>query len=435
MPSSIKVPALGESITEAIIANWLQPVGARVEVDQPLVELETDKVTVEVPSPVAGILTRHGAVKGATVRVGEVIGEVDTGASEPVAPAHSQPTPSQPAPTDRSQIPAAAMPSARAEAARSGVDLDAVSGTGRGGRILKEDVQRAAQPVAPAPAQSAPTAVPAAAQLASRLAAAPPAPKPAPTTPPAAQPAQPQPPAKPTLPAAAGSEEIVAMSPLRRRVAERLVQAQSTAAILTTFNEVDMSAIYKLRATYKQNFVDKHGVKLGFMSFFVKATVSALKAFPAVNAEIRGDNIVYKHFYDIGVAVGGGKGLVVPVLRSADALGFAEVEKEIARLGARARDNKLTLEELSGGTFTISNGGVYGSMLSTPILNPPQSGILGLHNIVDRPVAINGAVEIRPVMYLALSYDHRLVDGREAVQFLVHIKERIEAPERLMLEV
>ncbi len=437
MPSSIKVPALGESITEAIIANWLQPVGARVEVDQPLVELETDKVTVEVPSPVAGILTRHGAVKGATVRVGEVIGEVDTGASEPVAPAHSQPTPSQPAPsqpapTDRSQIPAAAMPSARAEAARSGVDLDSVSGTGRGGRILKEDVQRAAQPVAPAPAQSAPPAVPAAAQLASRLAAAPPAPKPAPTAPPAAQP---QPPAKPTLPAAAGSEEIVAMSPLRRRVAERLVQAQSTAAILTTFNEVDMSAIYKLRATYKQNFVDKHGVKLGFMSFFVKATVSALKAFPAVNAEIRGDNIVYKHFYDIGVAVGGGKGLVVPVLRSADALGFAEVEKEIARLGARARDNKLTLEELSGGTFTISNGGVYGSMLSTPILNPPQSGILGLHNIVDRPVAINGAVEIRPVMYLALSYDHRLVDGREAVQFLVHIKERIEAPERLMLEV
>ncbi|MBL8970243.1 MAG: dihydrolipoyllysine-residue succinyltransferase, partial [Myxococcales bacterium] len=233
----------------------------------------------------------------------------------------------------------------------------------------------------------------------------------------------------------AGSEEIVAMSPLRRRVAERLVQAQSTAAILTTFNEVDMSAIYKLRAIYKQSFVDKHGVKLGFMSFFVKATISALKAFPAVNAEIRGDNIAYKHFYDIGVAVGGGKGLVVPVVRNADTLGFAEVEKEIARLGARARDNKLTLEELSGGTFTISNGGVYGSMLSTPILNPPQSGILGLHNIVERPVAVNGAVEIRPIMYLALSYDHRLVDGREAVQFLVHIKERIEAPERLMLEV
>ena len=225
------------------------------------------------------------------------------------------------------------------------------------------------------------------------------------------------------------------MSPLRKRIAERLVEAQHTAAILTTFNEVDMSGIYKLRAAYKQSFVDKHGVKLGFMSFFVKAAVSALKAFPAVNAEIRGDNIVYKHFWDIGVAVGGGKGLVVPVVRGADKLSFAEVEKEIGRLGTRARDNKLTLDELSGGTFTISNGGVYGSMLSTPILNPPQSGILGLHNVVERPVAVNGVVEIRPIMYLALSYDHRLVDGREAVQFLVHIKERIEAPERLMLEV
>jgi 2-oxoglutarate dehydrogenase E2 component (dihydrolipoamide succinyltransferase) len=225
------------------------------------------------------------------------------------------------------------------------------------------------------------------------------------------------------------------MSPLRRRVAARLVEAQQTAAILTTFNEVDMSAIYKLRAAYKQSFSDKHGVKLGFMSFFVKASISALRAFPSINAEIRGEDIVYKHYYDVGVAVGGGKGLVVPVVRAADTLSFAEVEKEIGRLGTRARDNKLTLEELSGGTFTISNGGVYGSMLSTPILNPPQTGILGLHNIVDRPVAINGQVEIRPIMYLALSYDHRLVDGREAVQFLVHIKERIEAPERLMLEV
>ncbi len=498
MPSSIKVPALGESITEAIIANWLQPVGARVEVDQPLVELETDKVTVEVPSPVAGILTHQSATKGSTVRVGEIIGEVEvTGASEPAKPAPPDSS-AVPVPSDRSKVPSAAMPSARAEAARSGVDLDSVAGTGRGGRILKEDVQRAAQPPpAPAPSQPTPTqpaaasapaqsstppaqpaasapaqsSAPAAAQLASRLAATPTKPAPAQTAaaqtvaaqpaqpaaaPAPAQPAQPaatQPatapaPAQPSQPAAAkpapapshpqpspGGEEIVAMSPLRRRVAERLVQAQSTAAILTTFNEVDMSAVYKLRAAYKQNFVDKHGVKLGFMSFFVKATVAALKAFPAVNAEIRGDNIVYKHYYDIGVAVGGGKGLVVPVVRAADTLGFAEVEKEIARLGARARDNKLTLEELSGGTFTISNGGVYGSMLSTPILNPPQSGILGLHNIVERPVAINGAVEIRPIMYLALSYDHRLVDGREAVQFLVHIKERIEAPERLMLEV
>ncbi len=412
MPSPIKVPALGESITEAIIANWLQPVGARVEIDQPLVELETDKVTVEVPSPVAGIIIRHAAEKGATVRVGDIIGEVDNSDAAQPAPSASSSAASQPAPS-ASPVPPAAVPSARAEAVRSGVDLGEVHGTGRGGRILKEDVQRAAQPVAAAPAQPArPAAAPAPAV----------APKPAPAR-------------APVRAGADGPEEVVAMSPLRRRVAERLLQAQSSAAILTTFNEVDMSAIYKLRAAYKQAFVDKHGVKLGFMSFFVKAAVSALKTFPAVNAEIRGDDIVYKHFYDIGVAVGGGKGLVVPVIRGADALGFADVEKEIGRLGARARDNKLTLEELSGGTFTISNGGVYGSMLSTPILNPPQTGILGLHNVVDRPVAVNGQVEIRPVMYLALSYDHRLVDGREAVQFLVHIKERIEAPERLLLEV
>ena len=421
MPSSIKVPALGESITEAIVANWLQPVGARVEVDQPLVELETDKVTVEVPSPVAGIIVRQAAAQGATVRVGDVIGEVDVGgqaAADPSQAGAAQPGPSaspaQPGPA-ASPVPPAAVPSARAEALRSGVDLGDVTGTGRGGRILKEDVQRAAQP--------APAAPPAAAKPA------------APAQPAAAKPAAPRAPTPARAHGEDGPEDVVAMSPLRRRVAERLLQAQSSAAILTTFNEVDMSAVYKLRATYKQNFVDKHGVKLGFMSFFVKAAVSALRAFPAVNAEIRGDDIVYKRYYDIGVAVGGGKGLVVPVVRGADGLGFAEVEKEIGRLGARARDNKLTLEELSGGTFTISNGGVYGSMLSTPILNPPQTGILGLHNIVERPVAINGQVEIRPVMYLALSYDHRLVDGREAVQFLVHIKERIEAPERLLLEV
>ncbi|HEY8376371.1 MAG TPA: dihydrolipoyllysine-residue succinyltransferase, partial [Nannocystis sp.] len=259
------------------------------------------------------------------------------------------------------------------------------------------------------------------------------APAPAPAPAPAKAPAPAQPPAA-ARPAGA-REEVVPMSPLRRRVAERLVQAQQTAAILTTFNEVDMSAVYRLRAAYKQSFQDRHGVKLGFMSFFVKACVSALRAFPAINAEIRGDDVVYKHYYDIGVAVGGGKGLVVPVVRNADALGFAEIEKEIARLATRARENKLTLEELAGGTFTISNGGIYGSMLSTPILNPPQTGILGLHNVVERPVAVKGQVEIRPVMYLALSYDHRLVDGREAVQFLVHVKERIEAPERLLLDV
>ncbi len=425
MPSSIKVPALGESITEAIVAKWLKNVGDRVEVDTPLVELETDKVTVELPSPIAGVLTRQGATQGATVHVGDAIAEVDAaGQSAEAKPADAaKPDAAKPAtataevasPAGSGPVPAPAMPSARAEATRSGVDLAEVQGTGRGGRILKEDVQRAAtppqaaaQPAAPAPKDSPVKSV------AAPIKPAAPAPKPA---------------------AAHGREETVAMSPLRRRVAARLVEAQQTAAILTTFNEVDMSAIYKLRAAYKDSFNTKHGVKLGFMSFFVKAAVSALRAFPAINAEIRGDDIIYKHYYDIGVAVGGGKGLVVPVVRAADGLSFAEVEKEIGRLGTRARDNKLTLEELSGGTFTISNGGVYGSMLSTPILNPPQSGILGLHNIVDRPVAINGQVEIRPIMYLALSYDHRLVDGREAVQFLVHIKERIEAPERLMLEV
>jgi 2-oxoglutarate dehydrogenase E2 component (dihydrolipoamide succinyltransferase) len=432
MPSSsIKVPALGESITEAIVAKWLKNVGDRVEVDMPLVELETDKVTVELPSPTAGVLTRQGADQGATVHVGDVIGEVDSEAkpadgAKPEAAPEAKPAAAATAevasPAGSGPVPAPAMPSARAEATRSGVDLANVQGTGRGGRILKEDVQRASAPT-PTNAATAQQAAPA----------------PAPKDSPAAKPAAPAPvAAKPAAPAAKpphGREEVVPMSPLRRRVASRLVEAQQTAAILTTFNEVDMSAIYKLRAAYKQSFSDKHGVKLGFMSFFVKASISALRAFPSVNAEIRGEDIVYKYYYDVGVAVGGGKGLVVPVVRAADTLSFAEVEKEIGRLGTRARDNKLTLEELSGGTFTISNGGVYGSMLSTPILNPPQTGILGLHNIVDRPVAINGQVEIRPIMYLALSYDHRLVDGREAVQFLVHIKERIEAPERLMLEV
>ncbi|PCC73363.1 2-oxoglutarate dehydrogenase E2 component [Nannocystis exedens] len=442
MPSPIKVPPLGESITEAVVSSWRVKAGDRVAVDQPLVELETDKITVEVPSPAAGVIAEISAEQGAKVNVGDTIGLIGEAGAAP-APSGTSPAPgaSGQAPSDRSQQAAAApaqpqvqaqpqakaggepMPAARAEAGRTGVDLGSVEGTGRGGRVLKEDVQRAAAaqaqsaPAQPAPAQPVP-AQPAEAKK----------PAPAAESKPAAPPPTPR-------PQAGGREEIVAMTPLRRRVAERLVQAQQTAAILTTFNEVDMSAVYRLRNAYKQGFVDKHGVKLGFMSFFVKAAVSALQAFPAVNAEIRGDDIVYKRYYDIGVAVGGGKGLVVPVVRGADQLGFADIEKEIARLAVRARENKLTLDELSGGTFTISNGGIYGSMLSTPILNPPQTGILGLHNVVERPVAVNGQVEIRPVMYLALSYDHRLVDGREAVQFLVHIKERIEAPERLLLDV
>jgi 2-oxoglutarate dehydrogenase E2 component (dihydrolipoamide succinyltransferase) len=300
------------------------------------------------------------------------------------------------------------MPAAAAEAGRQGLDAASVEGTGRGGRVLKEDIQRAA---AARDQATAPVAAPAAARTTSPAASA-------------------------TSPASTREREHrVAMTPLRKRVAERLLEAQSTAAILTTFNEVDMSAVMQLRATYKDDFEKKHGVKLGFMSFFVKAAVSALQAFPAVNAEIDGDDVIYKYHYDIGVAVGGGKGLVVPVVRSADALSFADVEKEILRLAGLAKTNKLSLSDLSGATFTVSNGGVYGSMLSTPILNTPQTGILGLHNIVERPVAVKGQVEIRPVMYLALSYDHRLIDGREAVQFLVHIKQMVEDPRRLLLEV
>ena len=402
--ANIQVPALGESISEAIVAQWLKQPGEAVAVDEPVVELETDKVTVEVPSPVAGVLSKQLAGVGDTVNVGDTIAEVDAGAvaaassqaaaeakADAAAQAEASPAP---APAPAASTGAPAMPAARAEAARTGVDLAGVAGTGRGGRVLKEDVQRAAQ-----------------------------APKPTPA------------PAR-TSPAPSGDRvRRVKMRPLRKTIAARLVEAQQTAAILTTFNEVDMSAVMQMRNDLKQDFVDAHGVKLGFMSFFVKAAVAALKEFPAVNAEIDGDEIVYKDYYNVGVAVGGGKGLVVPVVRDADTLGFADIEQEIGRLAVLARDNKLKMSDLEDGTFTISNGGIYGSMLSTPILNQPQTGILGLHNIVERPVAVKGQVEIRPIMYLALSYDHRLVDGREAVQFLVRIKAAIEDPRRLLLSV
>ncbi len=400
---SIKVPALGESITEAIVASWLKAEGDAVAVDEPIVELETDKITVEVPSPVAGVVRAHKAGEGDTVNVGDVIAEVEEGAAaEAAAPASAPAAESTPAAPSAPGAPA--MPAAQAEAARSGVDVSTVGGTGRGGRVLKEDVQRAAA----APAAKAPA----------------PAAKPAPE------------PARPAV-VVPGEERVerVKMTSLRKRIAANLVQAQQDAAILTTFNEVDMSAVMNLRKAYKEDFLKKHDVKLGFMSFFVKAAVAALKAFPAVNAEIDGDEIVYKHYYHVGVAVGGGKGLVVPNIRHADQLSMAQIESEILRLAGLARNNKLKISDLTGGTFTISNGGIYGSMLSTPILNAPQTGILGLHNIVQRPMAVDGKVEIRPIMYLALSYDHRLVDGREAVQFLVTIKENIEDPRRLLLEV
>jgi 2-oxoglutarate dehydrogenase E2 component (dihydrolipoamide succinyltransferase) len=410
--ANIHVPALGESISEAIIAQWLKQPGEAVAVDEPVVELETDKVTVEVPSPVAGVLSKQLAGVGDTVNVGDLIAEVEAGASasaqadkEAQADAKSQveaaneaPEPKS-APAPKSDQAAPAMPAARAEAGRTGVDVSSVEGSGRGGRVLKEDVQRAAQAPKPAaaPASSA---------------------------------------ASTSASGGAGNGDRVRrvkMRPLRKTIAARLVEAQQTAAILTTFNEVDMSAVLQMRNDLKQEFVDAHGVKLGFMSFFVKAATAALKEFPAVNAEIDGDEILYKEYYNVGVAVGGGKGLVVPVVRDADTLGFAAIEQEIGRLAVLARDNKLKMSDLEDGTFTISNGGIYGSMLSTPILNQPQTGILGLHNIVERPVAIAGKVEIRPIMYLALSYDHRLVDGREAVQFLVHIKASIEDPRRLLL--
>lgn len=406
----LKVPPAGESISTVMISEWLVQEGEAVSEDQILVVLETDKINVEVPSPVNGKLSSILKKPGEEADIGEVIAQLEEGAAG-AAPAPKESAPATPAKTETEAKPepeseheVIVSPAARRLLEENKISSDQVEGSGKDGRVLKEDVleyleEKKVEPRAQRPAP----------------------PKPAPPT---------------VAPAAPGErEEVVKMSPLRRKIAERLVEAQQTAAMLTTFNEVDMSAVMDLRKQYKQAFLDKHETKLGFMSFFVKACVEALKSFPAVNSEVRGDSIVYKNHYDIGVAVGGGKGLVVPVLRDADRLSFAEVEKGIKDLAIRAKNMKLTMDDLQGGTFTISNGGVYGSMLSTPILNPPQSGILGLHNIVERPVAVNGEVKIRPVMYLALSYDHRVIDGREAVSFLVAIKQAIEDPARLLLEV
>lgn len=401
MTIQIRVPQMGESVTEGVISRWLKAEGDAVAADEPVVEVETDKITVEVPAPGAGVLARQIVAVGATVGVGQELGEIDDTAKP--AAGNGRPAAAVAVPAANNEP--AAGPAARLEAARTGVDIAQVAGTARGGRITKDDVVRATAP-APAPAAQAPAA---------------PRPTPAPI---------------PVVVRKSGErEERKTMSPLRRRVAERLIEAQNNYAILTTFNEVDMSAVMALRARYKESFEKRHGVRLGFMSFFIKAAIEALQEFPIVNTEIDGDDIVYKNYYDIGVAVGGGKGLVVPIIRDADKLSFAQIEQQIAAYGEKAKANKLTLEELTGGTFTISNGGVYGSMLSTPILNPPQTAIMGLHNIVERPVAIDGKVEIRPIMYVALSYDHRLLDGREAVQFLVRIKQCIEHPERMLLEV
>jgi 2-oxoglutarate dehydrogenase E2 component (dihydrolipoamide succinyltransferase) len=400
--TEIKVPTLGESITEATVAKWLKRPGEAVAADEPVAELETDKVTLEVPAPASGMLSEILAEEGANVPVGAVLGTIADGLAgtltHPAAVAPGSPLSRIAGEgSERSEAGAglAALersgPAVRKLIEETGLDAAKVPATGPGGRIRKADVLGARMPPVPAP----PTPVP-----------------------------------------ALGEREVrVRMSRLRRRIAERLKAAQNTAAMLTTFNEIDMSATIALRERHRDAFEKKHGVRLGFMSIFVKAAIVALKELPGVNAEIDGDDVVYKNHYDIGVAVGTEQGLVVPVLRDADRLSFAEIEKTIAEYGRKAREGKLTIEELSGGTFTISNGGIYGSLMSTPILNPPQSGILGMHKIERRPVALGDKVEIRPIMYVALSYDHRIVDGREAVTFLVRIKECVEDPSRILFDI
>ena len=408
MTSEIKVPALGESIAEATVAKWFKKVGDAVEMDEQVAELETDKVTVEINAPVAGILAEIAAAEGAEVEVGALLGRIAEAGAAAAAPAGAAAAAPEAAPPAAEQAPLS--PAVRRLVDEHALDASRIAASGKDGRLTKGDVLAHLE-AAPA-AQNEP-AVPAARAPTPDAAPTPPAPR----------------------PAGERGEERVRMTRLRRRVAERLKEAQNTAAMLTTFNEADMSAVMALRARYRQSFEAKHGVRLGFMSFFVKAAIAALREIPAVNAEIDGDEIVYKNYYDIGVAVGTSQGLVVPVLRDADVRSFADIEQAINDLGVKARGGKLTMADLTGGTFTISNGGVYGSLLSTPILNPPQSGILGMHKIEQRPVAVDGQVAVRPMMYLALSYDHRIIDGREAVTFLVRIKECIEDPERLLLDM
>ncbi len=413
MAIEIVVPSVGESITEVEIGDWLKNEGDWVEKDAPVVVIESEKATVEVPAPVSGTIAKIVKRKGERAGVGEAIGSMEESSEPATAPS---PAPgasaaaAAPAATGTTAMTAAGdvrvMPAAQRVLAQHGLAPSDVDASGPGGRLLKEDVERhvaasaarvASTPIATPAAPSATTAAPAS--------------------------------------ATSGEDEVVPMSPLRRKIAERLVMSQQTAALLTTFNEIDMSAVIALRKQYQEAFATRYGIKVGFMSFFVKAAVDALHRVPEVNAEIRGTDIVYHRYYDIGVAVGGGRGLVVPVIRQADRLSFAEVERTIEDFGKRAQAGKLKPEELSGGTFTISNGGIYGSLLSTPIVNPPQVGILGLHKIEDRPVAVAGQVVIRPMMYVALTYDHRIIDGREAVTFLKRIKEVVEDPARMLLEV
>src|SRR6202020_1870708 len=417
MATEIRVPTLGESISEATVGKWFKKAGDPVQADEPLVELETDKVTLEVNAPSSGVLSEIAAETGQTVTIGALLGQLSGIAAAPVgAPAQAPAAKAAPAPVASIAMPPA--PAAAKIAAEDKIDLASVAGSGKRGQVLKGDVL-AAVATAQAPV---PVVVPQPIQTL--------APTPLPVSPPAPAPA-----ARTTTPDDGAREERVRMTKLRQTIARRLKDAQNTAAMLTTFNEVDMNEVMALRARYKDAFEKKHAAKLGFMGFFVKACVQALREVPAVNAEIDGADLVFKNYYHVGIAVGTDKGLIVPVVRDAEKLSIAEIEKAIAALGKRARDGQLTLEELQGGTFTITNGGIYGSLMSTPILNAPQSGILGMHKIQDRPVALGGKVEIRPMMYLALSYDHRIVDGREAVTFLVRVKEALEDPARLVLDL
>ena len=372
MPVELVVPSVGESVTEVEIGDWLKREGEHVDQDEPVVVLETDKVTVELPAPAAGTVKTHLKQKGEKAAIGDVIGYLDegNGARRPAKAGRKVKTEEKPAP-------AAPPPPPAAQEVLQAADIQA------GEEEAKEAASKSPLPSGPGGRE----------------------------------------------------EEVVAMTPIRRRIAERLVEAQKNAALLTTFNQVDMSAVIDVRKKYQETFQAKYGIKLGFMSFFVKASIEGLKTIPQINAEVRGTDIVYKNYYDIGIAVGGGKGLVVPIIRSAERMSFAEIERTIADFARRAQENQLKVDELQGGTFTISNGGIYGSMLSTPIVNPPQSGVLGLHAIEDRPIALNGQVVIRPMMYLALTYDHRIVDGREAVTFLKRVKDVMEDPARLMLEI
>ena len=405
----VKVPQLSESVAEATLLAWRKKVGEPVKRDENLIDIETDKVVLELPSPADGVLARIIKSDGGTVKAGEVIATIDTeakAAASAVAPAKSPPTAQAPAAT--AKAPAPAMPAARKIAGEKGVDTETLAGSGRGGRVTKADV------LAQAPRPSVPAGSP----------------------PPAAKTLQPVPaPVNVEQVLAGRPEQRVPMSRLRVRIAERLVQSQSTAAILTTFNEVNMQPVMDLRKKYQERFEKEHGVRLGFMSFFVKAAVHALKKYPIVNASVDGSDIVYHGYFDVGIAVASPRGLVVPILRDADQMSFPDIEKQIADFGKRAQEGKLAIEELTGGTFSISNGGVFGSMLSTPIINPPQSAILGVHATRDRPVAENGQVVIRPINYLALSYDHRIIDGREAVLSLVAMKEALEDPARLLLDL